>query len=218
MEGNRLMENLLSGQLRSIARHFMRRIHLDRLVLNDEVRKLVDQLPVGELDALEISGTAWQSAGFRTYESQQYPEYDICEGPLPRQFDLIIADQVFEHLLWPYRAACNVHQMLRPGGHFLLATPFLQKVHECPHDCTRWTETGLKHLLAECGFPIEMIVTGSWGNRMAAKANLNPKKFPTYSPLLHRNLTNDPQFPVQVWALAIKSAKSRRSRAGAICQ
>lgn len=201
------MESGIQGQLRSIARHFVRRIHLDRLVLNDEVRKLIGELPAKDLDALEISGTAWEEAGFKSYESRQYPDYDICAGPLPRQFDIVIADQVFEHLLWPYRAACNVHRMLRPGGYFLLATPFLQKVHECPHDCTRWTETGLKHLLAECGFPIEQIRTGSWGNRMAAKANLNAKKFPTYSPLLHRNLKNDPLFPVQVWALAVKDAQ-----------
>ena len=200
------MENGIRGQLRSLARHFVRRIHLDRLVLNDELARLIGQLPTKDLDALEISGTAWEKGGFKSYESQQYPDYDICEGPLARQFDIIIADQVFEHLLWPYRAARNVHQMLRPGGYFLLATPFLQKVHECPHDCTRWTETGLKHMLAECGFPIDEIVTGSWGNRMAAKANLNPKKFPTYSPLLHRDLKNDSLFPVQVWALALKSA------------
>jgi SAM-dependent methyltransferase len=193
--------------MRSIGRHFVRRVHLDRLVLNQEVANVVAKLPTAQLDALEISGTAWEGAGFKSYESQRYPDYDVCSGPLARQFDIIIADQVFEHLLWPYRAGRNVHQMLRPGGYFLLATPFLQKVHECPHDCTRWTETGLRYLLAECGFPVERTVTGSWGNRMAAKANLNPNKFPTYSPLLHRNLKNDPLFPVQVWALARKSAE-----------
>lgn len=197
------MSSVRSG-LRSVSRRFVRRIHLDRLVLNDEVARLMADLPVRELDAMEISGTAWQNAGFRSYRSMQYPDYDVCEGALPDRFDVIIADQVFEHLLWPYRAGKNVYEMLRPGGYFLVATPFLQKIHECPYDCSRWSETGLKHLLAECGFPLEGIKTGSWGNRMAAKANLNPHKFPVYSPIIHRNLKNDPLFPIQVWALARK--------------
>ena len=71
--------------------------------------------------------------------------------PLDDTFDLIIAEQVFEHLLWPYRAARNVHRMLRPGGSFLITTPFLVKIHPVPNDCSRWTETGMKHLLAEAG-------------------------------------------------------------------
>jgi SAM-dependent methyltransferase len=198
------MEGAIKARLRAIAKPFLRRTYLDRVVLYDELRRLISALPVSEMDALEISGSRWSKAGFRSYQSKKFPEYDVCEGALPETFDIIIADQVFEHLLWPYRGGRNVHAMLRDGGYFLVATPFLQKVHGCPHDCSRWTETGLKHLLAECGFPLENIQTGSWGNRMAAKANLHPTKFPTYKPLLHRNMANDPLFPVQVWALARK--------------
>jgi SAM-dependent methyltransferase len=128
--------------------------------------------------------------------------YDVCAEPLARSFDMIIAEQVFEHLLWPHRAAKNVYEMLRPGGYFLVATPFLQKVHNSPVDCNRWTETGIKYLLADCGFRLADIQTWSWGNRTAAKANLNPRQFPFYNPILHRNLENNPLFPVQVWALA----------------
>ena len=62
-------------------------------------------------------------------------------------FDLIIAEQVFEHLKWPYRAAKNVYRMLRPGGSFLITTPFLVRCHEMPDDCTRWTDTELKNFL-----------------------------------------------------------------------
>lgn len=191
-----------------VARKFVRRIHLDRVVLNAEVDKLLADLPLADMDALEISGTAWQGNGFKSYRSAQYPEYDVCESVLPERFDIIFADQVFEHLLWPYRAARHVYEMLRPGGYFMVATPFLLKVHPCPHDCTRWTESGLKHMLAECGFPLEAIQAGSWGNKMAVKANLKQDGFAIYSPLLHRNLRNDPLFPVQVWALAGKPAAS----------
>jgi SAM-dependent methyltransferase len=169
-----------------------------RVVMIEETRKWIEALNPATLDALEISGNNWRNAGFKSYRITSWPEYDICDGPLPQAFDLIVADQVFEHLLWPYRAAKNVHAMLRPGGHFLITTPFLIRVHNHPVDCSRWTEVGLKHFLAECGFPIEKIKTGSWGNRVCVRSN-----FMDWTPYRRfHSLRNEPNFPVSVWALA----------------
>jgi SAM-dependent methyltransferase len=180
---------------------FGERMYLDRVVLERETSRLIAALPIGDMDALEISGSRWACTEFRSYTSSNFPEYDVCDKPLPSTFDIIFAEQVFEHLLWPHRAAKNVHAMLRPGGHFLISTPFLQKIHEYPTDCSRWTETGLKHLLADSGFNLDNIQTWSWGNRVAGRANLNPNRFPTYIPRIS-SLKNEPLFPVQVWALA----------------
>jgi SAM-dependent methyltransferase len=173
-----------------------------RVVMDCECQKLVAGLNPPTLDALEISGDAWQKTGFKSYRSANYPEYDLCAGPLPETFDLIIADQVFEHLLWPYRAGKNVYQMLRPGGHFLISTPFLVRIHNFPVDCSRWTPLGLKHLLAECGFPLENTQTASWGNRMCVVQNLE-HFLSSYRPAKH-SLENEPDYPYHVWALARK--------------
>jgi SAM-dependent methyltransferase len=140
---------------------------------------------------------------FRDYQQIDFPEYDICAGVLPTTYDLIIAEQVFEHLLWPYRAGRNVYQMLNAGGYFLITTPFLVKVHNYPTDCSRWTETGLKYFLAECGFPLETIVTGSWGNAACIEANFGPR-WTIYQKWRH-SLANDPDLPIVVWALARKA-------------
>jgi SAM-dependent methyltransferase len=183
---------------------FGKYIYLDRVVLYQETERMIAPLPASTMDALEISGDRWATHGFRSYVSANYPEYDVCAGPLSNTFDIIIAEQVFEHLLWPHRAAKNVFSMLRPGGYFFLATPFLLRVHEIPFDCSRWTETGLKYLLADSGFRLENIKTGSWGNLAAVKRNLHRKNFPAY--FRHINsLENDKVFPVQVWALARKT-------------
>jgi hypothetical protein len=93
----------------------------------------------------------------------------------------------------------HVRQMLKPGGHLLVTTPFLIRIHDQPVDCTRWTELGLKHLLAECGFAIDDIRTGSWGNRACVTANFT--EWPSYEPPLH-SLDNEPNFPMVVWAPA----------------
>jgi len=180
---------------------FGEHIFLDRVVLYRETDKLIKGLPIGELDALEISGNRWANAGFKSFVSVNYPAFDVCKDLLPGTFDVIIAEQVFEHVLWPHRAAKNVYAMLRRGGYFLVTTPFLQKIHEIPIDCSRWTETGLKYLLADCGFDLQDIQTWSWGNRAAAKGNLHPTEYPAYFRHLS-SLKNDPLFPVQVWALA----------------
>lgn len=172
-----------------------------RVVMIESMQKLVRTLPYPEMRALEISGDNWKGAGFRDYAQAFFPDFDICAGTLPTHFDIIIADQVFEHLLWPYRAGRNVHAMLAPGGYFLLSTPFLLRIHDEPIDCSRWTEIGIKYFLAECGFALDKIQTSSWGNRSCVTGNF--EEFVPYRTRFH-SLRNEPRFPVVVWALAQK--------------
>jgi SAM-dependent methyltransferase len=164
--------------------------------------ELLKSIGARDFDVLEISaGQYWRTLPFKSFTEANYPQFDICSDTLEKQFDLIIADQVFEHLLWPLRAAKNVHSMLRPGGYFLITTPFLIKVHAIPNDCTRWTETGMKYFLAEAGFSLDEIKTDSWGNRSCVKANFSKWARKGWLGSLH----NEPEFPVVVWAFARKS-------------
>jgi SAM-dependent methyltransferase len=178
-----------------------------RVVMDLETLKLVEALAPEHLDALEISGCAWgQRTQFKSYESVRYPDFDICESVPTGSFDLIIAEQVFEHLSRPLEAGKNIYQALRPGGHFLITTPFLIKPHPHPIDCSRWTPTGLSNLLVESGFCREGVRAYSWGNRACLRANLRGsyKSWINYRPRLH-SLENQPDFPLVVWAIAEKS-------------
>ena len=88
-----------------------------RVVMNHEVVEFIRSLDYRRMDALEISGTRFSDFGFRSYRFTKYPEYDVCLGPLAQEaFDLVINEQVLEHVVrpdWPVR---SVYQMLRPGG------------------------------------------------------------------------------------------------------
>ncbi len=171
------------------------------MIINQKTKDLISGLDHRKFDVLEISGSRWENFDFNSCKSVSYPQFDICKNALDEKFDLIIAEQVFEHLFYPQRALRNVYSMLKDGGYFLITTPFLVKIHEEPNDCARWTETGLKYFLAECGFEMDTIKTGSWGNKECLIANLDC--WVNYDESKH-SLENNPDFPLVVWALAKK--------------
>ena len=182
---------------------------LNRIVLYKAARRLFEALDLASMDVAEISGKHGRRYEFKTYERFRFPAYDICAGPYvradgtPQAFDLILANQVWEHLDRPYAATQNVLQMLRPGGYFWVAVPFFIPYHGDPVDCSRWTARGLKNLLIEAGFEESKIRADQWGNRLAGLRNLGEEWPPVYDPE-RDDLTNDPTFPVCSWALAQK--------------
>lgn len=171
--------------------------HWCRHVMNREVANLISRLNPQTLDVLEISGDAWAKFGFRSFRSVHWPDFDICSDRLSQRFDLIIAEQVFEHIYDPDKAARNVRSMLRPSGRFLVTLPFLIKFHPFPRDYRRWTIQGLEAFLAINHFTD--IHVDAWGNKECLIANLDT--WVDYDPSAH-SLENDRRYPVSVWALA----------------
>jgi SAM-dependent methyltransferase len=182
-------------------------VSLNRVVMQKSSRAMIRALNPGRLDVAEISGKWGAQFGFRSYAQFRYPDHDICEGPFrdqtgaPRLFDLILANQVWEHLDRPYAATRHVRAMLRPGGHFWLAVPFFIPFHAAPNDCSRWSARGLRNLLIEAGFPEDGIEARQWGNRGAALKNLGEAWPPVYDPDAD-SLDDDPDMPICAWALA----------------
>lgn len=156
-----------------------------------------------KLNVLEISpdiGGTWKNIGFKNYQFVEYPAFDICSMSMDEKFDLIIADNVFEHIKNPDEAAKNVYKMLQPDGVFFVATPFLFKFHPRPDDYCRWTKFGLLNLLVNSGFKEAKTEVFSWGNRSCVRANLD--QIVPYG--WHRDMRNENQFPVMVWGMAKK--------------
>lgn len=182
---------------------------LNRVAMAKSSRRMIRKLGPASLDVAEISGKWGRMFNFRSYRQFRYPEWDICAGPYlgddgaPLVFDLILANQVWEHLDRPYAATRHVQQMLRPGGHFWLAVPFFIPFHAAPADCSRWSARGLTNLLIEAGFDPDGIVARQWGNRNAALRNMEDKWPPKYNPDSDP-LDNDPEMPICAWAMARK--------------
>ncbi|MCX7560049.1 methyltransferase domain-containing protein [Sulfitobacter sp. F26204] len=173
-------------------------------------RRMIKALGPQELDTAEISGKWGERFDFKSYTKFRYPVYDICAGAFVDKstgqqldFDLILANQVWEHLDRPYAATRNVYAMLRPGGYFWVAVPFFVPLHAAPQDCSRWTARGLKNLLIEAGFVEDAIHAEQWGNRHVARRNLEKPWPPVYDPETD-DINNDPDMPICAWALAQK--------------
>ncbi len=168
-------------------------------------RRWLEELPLDEMDAAEVSGKFGRRFAFRSYARFRFPKHDICAGPYRGpggevlRFDLVLANQVWEHLDRPYAATRHVLEMLRPGGYFWLAVPFYIPYHGDPVDCSRWTARGLKNLLVEAGFDEDKVRAKQWGNRAAARRNFETPWPPPYD---GDDLTNEPDFPICSWALA----------------
>ena len=105
---------------------------LNRVAMAKSSRRMIRKLGPANLDVAEISGKWGQMFNFRSYQRFLYPEWDICVGPYRDEagavqgFDLILANQVWEHLDRPYAATRNVLEMLRPGGHFVATAHHIQ--------------------------------------------------------------------------------------------
>lgn len=164
---------------------------------------LARQAPLG--DVLEISpgwNEMWRRLPARTYKAVDYPDFDICRDRLDRRFHIVIGDQILEHVPDPRAAVANMRAMLEAGGYAMIAAPFLFRVHARPHDYYRWTELGMKTLCQEAGFAESDISVKSWGNKACVKAHLGG---PVRDFGFGRDLRNDPEYPIMVWAIARKS-------------
>jgi len=186
----------------------MSHLFYNRVVYTQVTAEWMKEIAPEQLDAAEISGSSGRAFGFRSHQTFSYPEWNICAGPFRdasgqmMTFDVVLAEQVWEHLDYPYAATKHVLEMLRPGGFFWLAVPFFARWHAFPTDCSRWSARGLANLLVECGFRPEEIRAEQWGNRECGLRDMSPS-WAIYNPQ-RDTLYNDPEFPVMSWAMARK--------------
>ena len=114
---------------------------------------------------------------------------------------MVICEQVLEHVVDPCAAAANLRRLCAAGGHVIVSTPFLVKVHELPmyamNDYWRFTPRGLQ-TPSSSGRPRSghRGLVGQPGPAWSATSTAGPRTGPWHS------LRNEPDLPLQVWAFA----------------
>ncbi len=132
-----------------------------------------------------------------------YPEVDIqsLSDYENHCCDIIILDQILEHIPAPRTAVEECFRILRPNGICISTTPFLIQIHGYPNDYHRFTESGLKELFSQ----FDSVEINSWGNRLTLET------FHRYGWLSAKNarlvgraaLWNEEMWPIDflVWAI-----------------
>jgi SAM-dependent methyltransferase len=172
-----------------------------RVVMNEAISAYIDSLDPTACRAAEISGDSHAGRPWMQHTSLNYPDFDLCAPVAGRgTFDVVICEQVLEHVVDPWAAAANLRELTVQGGHVIVSTPFLIKIHELPlfgmNDYWRFTPRGLQVLLESAGLVVDTVDT--WGNVPCVVGNL--RRWAAYRDW--HPLDNDPEAAVQVWAFA----------------
>lgn len=168
-----------------------------RDVMTPDTRECFESLKPETLDAVEISGSSWEDLPWRHYEQLHFPDFDLCNpAALHGPYDLVICEQVLEHVADPIRAVRTLKRLCKPDGFVFVSTPFLVRLHDHPVDYWRFTPDGLAILLRSQG--LEPVWVRSWGNRDVIVANFDR----WVSRLPWQTLRNEKHLPAVVWSLA----------------
>jgi len=165
--------------------------------MNRDIAQFFETLSPSEMSLIEVSGDLRGDMPWKSYRSLAFPEFDICAPSVAQaEADLVICEQVLEHVRDPYLAVRNLARLTRSDGLILVSTPFLVRIHDAPEDHWRFTPSGMRLLLEAGG--LEVLWVRSWGNRRCVTANL--RRWAAYRPW--RSLRNEKDVPLVVWALA----------------
>lgn len=186
-------------------------MHLTRFSMYKNLQSVLP-LPLSG-DILGISGINNFRPFFHPHNANvlevHYPEVDMqCLPFETATFDIVISDQVIEHLASPLQAVGEAFRVLRPGGLGIHTTCFLNPIHYGPEDYYRFSKAGL---IALCPNETRIIEVGSWGNRIALGLILvRDTRFrflqvPERRSLVHWLATyNESKYPIMTWLVARK--------------
>lgn len=178
-----------------------------RVVMDRAIGEFLASLDVPSCDALEISGNAHQALPWKSYRQAWYPELDLLDPKPLGTFDVVLCEQVLEHVGGdPWVVFRSLAGLCRPGGHLVVSTPFMVRIHGEDSDFWRFTPQGMVLMASAAG--LEVVTSGSWGNLWCIRANRAAGGWAVYRPwhraLRRFSLANDALNPQQVWAVCRK--------------
>ncbi|ELS02154.1 methylase involved in ubiquinone/menaquinone biosynthesis [Xenococcus sp. PCC 7305] len=76
--------------------------------------------------------------------------------------DIVLCNQVLEHVNDPIKATTEIYRILKPDGLFIGSVPHVSPIHLEPYDFRRYTDLGIKKLLENAGF-VDIKIEGNGG-------------------------------------------------------
>ena len=131
-------------------------------------RRLADQCPgyvASQYDPSIPFGSVHPQGGWRSedLERQTFPD---------ARFDIVVTQDVFEHLFAPDRAIAEIARTLKPGGVHICTVPLVNKAQPSKRRARRRADGSVEHLMDKVfhGNPMDpngSLVTVDWGYDIA---------------------------------------------------
>jgi len=185
-------------------------VHLTRYCMYQKIAETLREPLAGKI--LGVSGID----AFRPLICKQaevldvhYPEVDMQNLPFKdNSFDIVISDQVIEHLEDPKRAIMESHRVLREGGIAIHTTCFINYIHPYPKDYWRFSPEALEYLCSDFS---EILSCEGWGSRFAIYlCSLSDlfrfMQIPDSRWSVRRMIAlhNEARYPISTWVIARK--------------
>ena len=150
----------------SIRKWFVSNVYADhnaslsvKLILND----LIDDLHKKDGVGINIgSGSTMLSDNILNLDIYPGDNIDIVGSVLsvPRDdesIDLVVSQEVLEHVDNPDQAMLEIKRILKPGGFGYIQLPFIIGYHPCPNDYWRFTQDGVRQLVDKAGLVVDQV-------------------------------------------------------------
>ena len=148
-----------------------------------------------------VLAAPFRQRGFEIVETH-FPDADWHNLPFAdSSFDVVLSDQVLEHIADPFRCAAEARRVLRPGGLQIHTTCFINPIHDAPGDNFRFTPDGLRLVFAR----EQEILAGGWGNAfvplmwLAPRVAFRPVPVARRNPLSWLAAWNQARWPIVTW-------------------
>jgi ubiquinone/menaquinone biosynthesis C-methylase UbiE len=138
-----------------------------------------------------------------------YPEADLQRLQYENDyFDVLISDQVLEHIEDPNKAIEESFRVLKNSGIMIHTTCFVNYYHPCPNDYWRFSPEALRFLSKNFS---QILSCEGWGNRLAVflcfiADRFRSLKIPDRKFSLRNRLAtyNEKNYPIVTWIIAKK--------------
>jgi len=165
----------------------------------------------GKILAISGIGNFYPLIDMRNVELTEvdYPEVDMQKLPFEeRRFDVVISDQVIEHLEDPKEAIKESYRVLNNGAIAIHSSCFINYIHRCPKDFWRFSPDALRYLCQDFS---EILYCEGWGNRVAILLCFLGERFrfmriPEIKWSIRRLIAtyNEEGYPIVTWVVAKK--------------
>ena len=126
--------------------------HNDARAVQQALGDLISGLPVNGMGLNIGAGKTQLDARIKNLEIEPGPGIDYVGSveKIPCNdgvFDLVVTQEVLEHVQSPFVAIREIHRVLKSGGYAYIQLPFVIGFHPCPNDYWRFTHEGLSELV-----------------------------------------------------------------------